>query len=65
MSVADGYRKKAAEFTDKAKAAKNPAQQLEHAMMAAAYLRLAEHADCNAMNEVAYETPAEQERSQG
>lgn len=57
MTVADQYRVKAAEFAAKAKAAQHPALQIEHAQMAAAYLRLAEQADRNAMNDVVYQTP--------
>ena len=58
MSLGDGYRVKAAEFAAKAKVARDPRQQAEHAAMSAAYLRLAEQADRNEKNDVVYETPA-------
>jgi hypothetical protein len=48
MTKGDAYRVKASEFAMKAKTTRDPAKQLEHAKMAAAYLRLAEHADRNA-----------------
>jgi hypothetical protein len=57
MTQADHYRVKAAEFAAKAKA--EPAQklQVEYAMIAAGYLRLAEQADRNAETDVVYEPP--------
>jgi hypothetical protein len=47
MTKGDAYRVRAAEFFAKAQAAQYPARQVEHAKMAAAYIRLAEHADRN------------------
>ncbi|HET7681192.1 MAG TPA: hypothetical protein VFK79_13795 [Xanthobacteraceae bacterium] len=60
MTSADQYRVRAAEFAAMAKSEANPALQLEYATIAASYLRLAEQADRNAMNDVAYETPPDQ-----
>jgi hypothetical protein len=57
MVKAQGYRLKAAESAAKARHSKNPAQQVEYAKIAAAYLRLAEHADRNAANDVIYDPP--------
>jgi hypothetical protein len=47
MTKGDAYRIKAAEFFAKAKADQFPDRQAEHANVAAAYLRLAEHANRN------------------
>jgi hypothetical protein len=45
MTRGNTYRVKAAEFIERAKAAMDPTFRVEHARMAAAYLRLAEQAD--------------------
>jgi hypothetical protein len=45
MGRGDDFRLKAEEFAAKARAARDPARRAEHARMAAAYMRLAEHAD--------------------
>jgi hypothetical protein len=57
MTRADEYRKKAAEFSALARLESSPGLQIEHAKMAANYLRLAELADRNAENDIVYETP--------
>ena len=61
MTSAEQYRVKAAEFAARASAEETPKLQLEYAQMAAAYLRLAEQADRNALNDVVYEPPPERE----
>jgi hypothetical protein len=55
MTKGDAYRIKAAEFFAKAKAAQFSDRQADHAKMAAAYLRLAENADRQAIDETAEE----------
>lgn len=57
MTQADHYRIKAAEFSARARAESAPKLQIEYAMMAAGYLRLAQQADRNAGNDVVYEPP--------
>jgi hypothetical protein len=57
MTQADQYRVKAAEFAAKAKAEPSQKVQVEYAMIAAGYLRLAEQADRNATTDVVYEPP--------
>ena len=57
MTQADQYRVKAAEFAARAKAESSPKLQVEYAMIAAGYLRLAEQADRNARTDVTYEPP--------
>ena len=56
MTSSNRYRVKAAEFAAMSKAETSPNLQLQYAQMAAAYLRLAQLADRNAMNDVVYET---------
>jgi hypothetical protein len=57
MTSADHYRIKAAEFTAMARAMTEPKLQVEFLKMAASYLRLAEQADRNSLNDVVYEPP--------
>jgi hypothetical protein len=57
MTQADQYRVKAAEFAAKAKTEASHKVQVEYAMIAAGYLRLAEQADRNAETDVVYEPP--------
>jgi len=57
MTSADHYRIKAAEFAGMARTESAPDLQVEYAKMAASYLRLAELADRNSMNDVVYEPP--------
>ena len=56
MAAGEPYRVKAAEFAAMARAETNPTLQVEQAQMAAAYIRLADLADRNALNDVVYET---------
>ena len=60
MTPGQTYRDKADEFAAKSKAARNPQLQAQHAGMAAAYLRLAEQADRNAVNNLSCD-PSRQE----
>ena len=57
MTSADHYRVKAAEFSAMSKSEPQPDLQAEYARMAASYLRLAELADRNSLNDVIYEPP--------
>jgi hypothetical protein len=57
MTQANQYRVKAAEFAARAKAETSQKLQVEYAMIAAGYLRLAEQADRNALTDVTYEPP--------
>lgn len=57
MTPADHYRAKAAEFAAMARTESEPKLQIEFAKMAASYLRLAEQADRNSLNDVVYEPP--------
>lgn len=63
MTSADHYRIKAAEFAARARTESVPKLQIEYAMMAASYLRLAEQADRNASNDVVYEPPVDRNSS--
>jgi hypothetical protein len=65
MSSADRYRIKAAEFAALARAEVDANLQMEFATMAASYLRLAEQADRNALNDVVYEPPFTERRDAG
>jgi hypothetical protein len=57
MTRGHSYRVRAAEFIERAKTTTDPIFQIEHARMAAAYLRLAEQADRRVSTEA--EQPAE------
>ena len=57
MTAANHYRIKAAEFAARAQVEAERHMQVEFARMAASYLRLAEQADRNALNDVIYEPP--------
>ena len=55
MTSADGYRAKASEFSTMAESDLSPERQVEYAKMAAAYLRLAEHAERIAENNAIFD----------
>ena len=57
MTSGDFYRTKAAELHAKALHEANSKVQAELEGLAIAYIRLAEHADCNKRLDVSYETP--------
>jgi hypothetical protein len=63
MTSADNYRIKAAEFSAMARSEPQPDLQAEYARMAASYVRLAELADRNSLNDVVYEPPPQQNPS--
>src|SRR3954451_17158808 len=52
MSTADEYRKKVAEFEDRARGEKSPTSRVEWIKMATSYRKLAELADRNAKTDV-------------
>jgi hypothetical protein len=54
MSVANDYRRLAAQFDAKAKWASTPEKRIELEHLGRAYLRLAEQADRNAKTDVVY-----------
>ena len=60
MTSADEYRIKAAELAALSNLDSSLNLQSHYGTMAAAYLRLAEQADRNALTDVAYETPTAQ-----
>jgi hypothetical protein len=57
MGKAAEYREKAAKFAAMARSEIDPEKQVDHAKMAASYLRLAALADQNSQTDVVYETP--------
>jgi hypothetical protein len=58
MTAGDAYRLKAAELTFMAEAERDAELRLEFEHLAVAYLRLAEQADRNSLNDIVYEVPA-------
>ncbi len=58
MSVADIYRATAAQFNAKACNETDAGMQKEWAILAQAYIRLAEQAERNAKADIVYETPS-------
>jgi hypothetical protein len=62
MSGGDEYRARAADFSARAKAEKNPGMRAELESLALSYLRLADQADRNATADIVYETPTPAEQ---
>ncbi len=57
MAPADSYRNLAAEFAAKGRVEKSVELRLQYQRLAKSYLRLAEQADRNANNDLAFEFP--------